>query len=96
LLGHEYCPEQEIAALYQERWKIEVKFRDIKTTLGYEHCRTRTTEMAEKTMRMVFATYNLIKAVQRESIADQPYVLDDRSFKQTIDAVSAARLRFRG
>jgi hypothetical protein len=34
--------------LYMHRWEIEVRFRDIKTTLGMELLRTKTPAMLEK------------------------------------------------
>ena len=43
----------EISALYEERWKIEVKFRDIKTTMQFEQLRVKTPEMAEKSIKMI-------------------------------------------
>jgi hypothetical protein len=89
-------PETEIAWLYQKRWDIEVKFRDIKTTLGYEQCRVNTPEMAEKTMKMVMLAYNLIKALQAESIYYSQKVLDRVSFKQTVDLVISFSARFLG
>ncbi len=85
LLDHEEYPGDEISWLYQKRWDIEVKFRDIKTTLGYEMCRVNSPEMAEKTMKMVMLGYNLIKAIQAKSIFYGEALLDRISFKQTVD-----------
>ncbi len=96
LLDPDLYDAEEISYIYQERWKIEVKFRDIKTTLGYSLCRSKTPEMARKTMRVVFTAYNLIKALQIESIQDHPLVLDQISFKQTIEVVTTQKSRFRG
>lgn len=49
------------------RWKIEVKFRGIKTTMKLEMLRVKSPEMARKTMRMVRGCYNLVKDLQREA-----------------------------
>lgn len=49
--------------LYEERWKIEVKFRDIKTTMGFEKLRVKSPEMALLTMQMVQIVYNLITVI---------------------------------
>jgi IS4 transposase len=38
-------PAEEVASLYHHRWEIEVRFRDIKTTLGMEMLRTKSPEM---------------------------------------------------
>lgn len=96
LLDHEKYPADEIAWLYQKRWDIEVKFRDIKTTLGYEMCRVNSPEMAEKTMKMVMLAYNLIKAIQAKSIFYGEVLLDRISFKQTVDLVMSFRPLFLG
>ena len=94
LLESEY-PTEEIAALYAERWKIEVKFRDIKTTMQLEELRVRTPEMARKTMRMVQLTYNLIKARQSDAVKGSEICLDDLAFKDTIDTINEFRSNFR-
>ncbi len=36
LLDNEAYPTEEIAGLYGQRWSIEVRFRDLKTTMGLE------------------------------------------------------------
>jgi len=71
LTDAELYPTEEIGLLYGERWKIEVKFRDIKTTMGLEIQRVKTPEMATKTMELIQIAYNLVKALQLESISDQ-------------------------
>jgi len=81
-------PLIEICELYHKRWDIEVKFRDIKTTLGYDMCNAKTPEMAEKTMKIVMLAYNLIKCVQADSITGSDILLDRVSFKQTVDLVT--------
>jgi len=42
LLDHEKFPEEEILSLYAHRWEIEMRFKDIKTTMGMEMLRTKT------------------------------------------------------
>lgn len=84
----------EISALYEERWKIEVKFRDIKTTMQFEQLRVKSPEMAEKSMKMIQIVYNLIKAIQIESIGNQDLVLDEISFKGTVDVITEFRSTF--
>lgn len=89
-------PTEEIAMLYAERWKIEVKFRDIKTTMQLEEFRVRTPAMARKTMRMVKLVYNLIKVRQMESIRGEAVCLDELAFKDTINVLNEFRSDFRG
>lgn len=88
-------PTGEIAALYAERWKIEVKFRDIKTTMGLEGFRVRTPEMARKTMRMVQLAYNLIKVRQMDALTGEAITPNDLAFKDTIHVLNEFRGGFR-
>jgi Transposase DDE domain len=85
----------EIALLYAERWKIEVKFRDIKTTLKLEQLRVKTPEMAEKMIKLIQIVYNLVKAIQLEAIGDENLVMDELSFKGTLDVISEFRGSFK-
>lgn len=84
----------EISALYEERWKIEVKFRDIKTTMQFEQLRVKSPEMAEKSMKIIQIVYNLIKAIQFDSIGEHDIVLDEISFKETVDVITEFRSTF--
>ncbi len=95
LTDAESYPTEEIALLYAERWKIEVKFRDIKTTMKLEMIRVKKPEMARKSLRMAFIAYNLVKALQTGAIAGEPYVMDEIGFKGTLDVIGEFRSQFR-
>ena len=95
-LTDEEYPTEEIAMLYAERWKIEVKFRDIKTTMQLEEFRVRTPEMARKTLRMVRIVYNLIKVRQAEAIRGEAVCLDELAFKDTLNLINEFRSGFAG
>ena len=53
LLDPATYPGEEIVDLYAERWQIEVKFRDIKTTMGMEHFAVKSPKMAHLTLQMM-------------------------------------------
>ena len=53
-------PVEELTMLYFRRWKIEVFFRDIKTTLGMELLRGKTPDIAEKEATLHLLVYNLL------------------------------------
>ncbi len=89
-------PTEEIGLLYAERWKIEVKFRDIKTTMGLEMLRVKTPEMAVKMMTMIQIAYNLVKALQLEAISGRSILIDELGYKATIDAINEFRTNFAG
>lgn len=96
LLDAESYPTGEIATLYRERWTIELKIRDIKTTLKFETVRARTPAMARRTLKMVQIAYNLLKARQAEAVRDEPVLVGDLGFKGTLDLVASARAGFAG
>lgn len=82
LLDHKAYPADEVAALYLHRWEIEVRFRDIKTTLGMEMLRTKSPEMIEKELLMHQIVYNLMRLVMLKAA--------------TAHGVNQRRLSFRG
>ena len=87
-------PTDEIGLLYAERWKIEVKFRDIKTTMGLEMLRVKNPEMAVKMMKMIQIAYNLVKALQLEAISGRAILIDEIGYKGTLDAINEFRADF--
>ena len=96
LLAEKAYPTEEIAGLYAQRWSIEVRFRDLKTTMGLERLRVRTPEMARKTLRMATITYNLVKLLQLEASRGEPILADEIGFKGTLDVLSEFRSGFIG
>ena len=97
LLDNEAYPTEEIAGLYAQRWSIEVRFRDLKTTMGLERLRVRTPEMARKTLRMATITYNLVKLLQLEASRGEAAILaDEIGFKGTLDVLVEFRSGFIG
>jgi Transposase DDE domain len=87
LLDPQRYPARDIAQLYTRRWKIELWFRDIKTSMGMEVLRCQSPRMLHKELEMFFIAYNLIRCllVQAATLNDAP--LDRLSFKGTVDAV---------
>jgi hypothetical protein len=65
-------------------WCIELDLRNIKTTLGMEHLRCRTPEMALKELWVYLLAYNLIRLLMAQAalLADQ--VPRQLSFKHTV------------
>ena len=57
----------ELADLYARRWGIEVKLRDVKTTLGMEFFAVKTPKMAHKTLWMKIIAYNLMRILMQQS-----------------------------
>lgn len=79
-------PAEEIARLYGRRWKIELWFRDIKTSMGMEVLRCKSPEMVHKELEMFFIAYNLIRCLMVEAAVVHDVPLERLSFKGTVDA----------
>jgi len=96
LLDADEYPADEIAAVYDERWSIEVKIRDIKTMMKFEMMRVKTPEMAHRTMKMIQIAYNLVKARQAEAIRGEAILLGELGFRGTLDLIDKSRAGFAG
>jgi hypothetical protein len=84
--AHTY-PAQDVAQLYVRRWKIELWFRDIKTSMGMEVLRCKSPQMLHKELEMFFIAYNLIRCLMVQASASNDVALDRMSFKGTVDSV---------
>ena len=82
------CPKatskKVLKALYRQRWHVELDLRNIKTTLGMEHLRCKTPEMALKELWVYLLAYNLIRLLMAQAawLADQ--IPRQLSFKHTV------------
>nr|WP_295612806.1 transposase [uncultured Lamprocystis sp.] len=56
-------PKGRLKVLYRCRWNIELDLRNMKITLGMEHLRYKTPEMALKELWVYLLAYNLIPAL---------------------------------
>lgn len=84
----------ELAALYSQRWDIELRLRDVKTTLRMEHLRVKTPENARKTLRMALIAYNLVKSGCQEAAQGAGRDLRLISFKGALDTIVANTARY--
>jgi hypothetical protein len=87
LLDPEKYPAQELAFLYAERWRVELWFRDIKTSMGMEVLRCKTPKLVHKELEMFFIAYNLIRCLMAEASLRYDVGLGWLSFKGTVDSV---------
>lgn len=79
-------PAHELARLYARRWRIELWFRDLKTTLGMETLHCLSPRMLHKELEMYFIAYNLIRALMVEAAALYDLPVERISFKGTVDS----------
>ena len=86
LIDAQEYPAHELAALDARRWKIELWFRDIKTSMGMESLRCKSPEMAAKELEMFLIAYNLIRCLMAEAIRSHDVSIERLSFKGIVDA----------
>lgn len=79
LLDADQYPAAEVAALYHERWEIELGYDEIKTELleREETLRSKSPAMVEQEIYGVLVAYNLIR-LEMESIAAEAEVAPTR------------------
>jgi len=80
-------PAAELAQLYLRRWRIELWWRHLKTTMGMEVLRCQTPAMVHKELEMYLVGYNFIRGLiaQSASLYDRP--VEQISFKGAVDTV---------
>ena len=87
LLDPEKYPAEDVAQLYARRWKIELWFRDLKTSMGMEVLRCKSPALVHKELEMFFIAYNAIRCLIGQAGASNDVELDRISFKGTVDSV---------
>ena len=87
LLDPKLYPAQELIGLYARRWRLELCFRDLKTTMGMEQLRCKSPDMAEKELLAYLIAHNLIRCVIAQAVALHRVDLERVSFKGSVDAL---------
>lgn len=87
LLDPKKYPAEEIAALFRRRWRLELCFRDIKTSMGMEEMRCKTPEMVHKELLMYLIAHNLIRSLMAEAATIHDADLERISFKGSVDTL---------
>ena len=85
----------ELHCLYARRWEIELKLRDIKTTMNFEMINVKTPEMAVKTLAMVKLAYNLIRVLMKRAAHASGITQDSISFKESLELVTSMAPSFK-
>ena len=87
LLDPKEYPAEELARLYAERWRVELWFRDIKTSMGMEVLRCKSPKMVHKELEMFFIAYNLIRCLMAQASSQHDVGMGWLSFKGTVDSL---------
>jgi hypothetical protein len=81
MLNAKAHPKAEVAALYARRWRVELCFDDLKTTMHMEMLRTKSPATVCRELLMHMIAYNLLRAV----IVRAEVPSERASFKGTVD-----------
>lgn len=87
-------PAEEVASLYVHRWEIELRFRDIKTTMGMDMLRTKSPAMIRKEVLMHMIAYNALRLLMLKSAAIHGCNHRRLSFKGALQALASTRSSF--
>ena len=82
-------PLEEIAALYGDRWTVELRLRDIKTTMQMDALRGKSPDIVCKEILMHLLAYNLIRALMWQAACQYGRPLHRLSFAGTVEHLNA-------
>ena len=80
-------PSSALAELYFLRWSIELRFRDLKCSLGLDVLRCKSPDMIRKELWMQVIAHNLLRALMLKAALTHCQPLARLSFKGTADTV---------
>lgn len=89
LLNSVAYPLEEIAALYADRWIVELRLRDIQTTLQMDVLRGQSPDVVRKEILMHLLAYNLIRALMGQAAEKHGQPLHRLSFAGTVEHLNA-------
>lgn len=87
LLDPVLWPASLLLALFERRWRVELYFDDIKTTMGAETMRCLSPGMVRRELLLHAIAYNLVRRLMRESSRQSGTALERISFKGTVDTL---------
>ncbi len=80
-------PVEELAELYLKRWRIELWFDDIKTSMQMDVLRCKTPEMIEKELLVHMIAYNMVRIVMQTAATLHGHAPETMRFKGTVDRI---------
>jgi hypothetical protein len=82
-------PAAQIAALYRDRWTVELRLREIKITLGMDVLRGQSPDIVRKEIYMHLLAYNLLRTLMWQAAVTRGRDLHRLSFAGTVDRLNA-------
>jgi len=89
LLNEQAYPADAILALYGDRWTVELRLRDLKSTLGMDVLRCKSPSMVRKEIAMHLLAYNLIRQLMAAAAVEHGRDLHRLSFAGTVQRLDA-------
>ena len=89
LLDAKLYPAAEIVRASARRWRMEMTFDDLKTTMGMEMLRGQSPAMLQKELLVFLIAHNFIRWIMVQAAERGSINLECISFKGTIDALRA-------
>jgi hypothetical protein len=86
LLDPSLYPAEEILEAYLKRWRMEMCFDDLKTTLDMEYLSCQSPKMAHKELLLFLIAHNFLRWIMAEAAQEGGRDLDRISFKGSLDA----------
>lgn len=86
LLDPELYPAEQILEGYLKRWRIEMCFDDLKTTLEMEYLSCQSPKMVHKELLIFLTAHNLLRWIMTEVAQEGAAALERISFKGCLDA----------
>lgn len=87
LLDCQLYPAGQILEAYAQRWRLELCFDDLKTTLGMEMLSCQSPELIDKELQLHLIAHNLIRLVAAQAACAHRTSIHSISFKGTLDAL---------
>lgn len=88
-------PKPELAALYRNRWQVELDLRAIKTVMQMDIRRCKTPTMVEKEIAVHLLAYNLVRTVMAQAAVTHHLLPRQLSFKSTLQLLNAFEMNLR-
>ena len=79
-------PASHLVEAYARRWRLEMSFDDLKTTLGMESLRGQKPTQVQKELLVFLIAHNLLRWLMATAASHQSVALDSISFKGALDS----------
>jgi hypothetical protein len=89
LTDRKLYPKEKLLELYYRRWEMELRFRDIKSTMGLSMLRSKTPSGCRKELLMGLLAYNLVRAIMLDAAHRGRVHISRISFKGTLKSLDA-------